>query len=194
MSDREGIRHTILHLIGAAGTGKFTIAKEIAQRAPFRVIDNHLVSNPVFSVLDLDGRSPIPHTVRTYTDRIWRVVLDAMLHLSRPEKNFIFTNVLLQGHDDDRQRLSAIRDLARARGSRYIPVRLYITDIAEHKKRITCPARLAHMKTTDPVMAETAAREAVIAVDDPLLLDLDVTHLSAGDAAEKILQHVVLKH
>jgi adenylate kinase family enzyme len=186
----EKLANTVVHLIGAAGTGKFTIAKELARQANFRVIDNHLVSNPVFSVMDLDGKAPIPQQAREYTDKIWQVVFDSLLHLAPEDFNFIFTNVLLEGEANDRKRFEDIRGCARERGSRYFPVRLVISDVEEHKKRITGDDRAERMKTTDPVMAEKAATKTVLTVDDPLLLNLDVTSLSPEEATQRILQHI----
>ena len=49
----------ILYLIGKAGTGKYTIAKEI-EKSGFSLCDNHLINNPIFSLLNLDGQSPVP--------------------------------------------------------------------------------------------------------------------------------------
>ena len=47
----------IVHLIGFPGVGKLTIAKEIVrQRSDFVLVDNHLINNPVFSVVNA-GRS-----------------------------------------------------------------------------------------------------------------------------------------
>lgn len=43
-------RPVTLYLIGFAGTGEYTIAKEIANHG-YKVVDNHLINNPIFSLL-----------------------------------------------------------------------------------------------------------------------------------------------
>lgn len=44
------MKHPItLYLIGFAGTGKYTIAKELVKFG-YKVIDNHLINNPIFSL------------------------------------------------------------------------------------------------------------------------------------------------
>ncbi len=45
------MKNTIMYLIGYGGTGKYTIAKEIAALTGAVVVDNHLINNPVFSVV-----------------------------------------------------------------------------------------------------------------------------------------------
>lgn len=190
MTNKTELTNTVVHLIGTPGSGKYTIAKEIAERAPFRIIDNHLVSNPVFSVMDLDGKSPIPHEAHENTHRIWQVVFDSIEQLSPKDFNFIFTNVLLQDDADHQRRFEEIRACAARRGSRYFPVRLLISDIEEHKKRITGDDRAERMKTVDPVMAEKTSKRGVLEIEDPNLLDLDVTDLSPAEAAERILAHI----
>ncbi|MCC8400282.1 MAG: hypothetical protein LN563_06965 [Rickettsia endosymbiont of Platyusa sonomae] len=49
----------IIYLIGKPGTGKYTIAKEIA-RAGYSICDNQHINNPIFSLLNYDGLTPIP--------------------------------------------------------------------------------------------------------------------------------------
>jgi shikimate kinase len=41
------MRNTMIYLIGFAGAGKFTIAKEICKSAEARLVDNHLINNPI---------------------------------------------------------------------------------------------------------------------------------------------------
>jgi adenylate kinase family enzyme len=49
----------IVHLIGSPGVGKLTIARKIIRQRPdFVLADNHLINNPVFSVVKADGKTP----------------------------------------------------------------------------------------------------------------------------------------
>jgi len=53
------LQNTIIVLIGFAGTGKFTIGRELCERTGAKLIDNHLINNPVFKVLNADGITPL---------------------------------------------------------------------------------------------------------------------------------------
>ena len=57
------MQNTIIYLIGFAGTGKYTIAKEICRLTNARLVDNHLINNPVFSLIRADGKTLLPESV-----------------------------------------------------------------------------------------------------------------------------------
>jgi predicted kinase len=50
------MKNTIVYLIGYAGTGKYTIAREIAGLTGAVIVDNQLINNPVFSVVGMPSR------------------------------------------------------------------------------------------------------------------------------------------
>jgi hypothetical protein len=43
--------HTIIRLIDVPAVGKYTVAKEIGRMTGAKVVDNQLISTPVFSVI-----------------------------------------------------------------------------------------------------------------------------------------------
>lgn len=190
MTGSGDIRGTFIHLIGYPGTGKYTIAQEIKARSNFRLVDNHLINNPVFAVIHTDGKTPLPPLVWENTGRIWRIVLDSIRDLSPPHFNFIFTNALFDTDPDDRAWYEEIRDFVATRGGSYVPVRLTIDDVEEHRRRITAEGRAARFKATDPAGPERFRnRGPILAIDHPHVLTLDVTHISPAAAAEAVLTH-----
>jgi hypothetical protein len=70
------MQNTIVYLLGFAGTGKYTIAQELSRRTGARLVDNHLINNPVFSLIQVDGKTPLPEAVSDKTWAIRHVVLD----------------------------------------------------------------------------------------------------------------------
>ena len=52
------LQNTIVLLIGFAGTGKYTIGRELCERTGAKLIDNHLINNPIFKVTNADGVTP----------------------------------------------------------------------------------------------------------------------------------------
>jgi len=190
MTDGGDIKGTFIHLIGYPGTGKYTIAQEIKARGDFRLVDNHLINNPVFTVARIDGKTALPPLVWENTGRIWRIVLESIRDLSPPHFNFIFTNALFETDPEDRAWFEEIRDFVAARGSIYIPVRLTIGDPEEHRRRVTADGRDARFKATDPQGPERFRdRGPILVIDDPHCLTLDVTHLPPATAAEAVLAH-----
>jgi len=95
------MNNVILYLIGFAGTGKLTIAKAILARAPFLLVDNHFINNVVFSLIDMDGNSPLPPRVWENVGKVRSIVFDTMRYLSKPARNFVLTNELVEGDEED---------------------------------------------------------------------------------------------
>src|SRR5271154_7172761 len=106
---------TIVYLIGFAGTGKHTIALEICRLTGARLVDNHLINNPVFSLIQADGKTRLPETVWKKTWAIRHIVLDVIREISPAPFSFVFTNELIDGSNDDRKLFAEVEDLAEAR-------------------------------------------------------------------------------
>jgi hypothetical protein len=187
VSKSIGMNNVILYLIGFAGTGKLTIAQAIMARAPFLLVDNHSINNVVFRLIDTDGISPLPPSVWEHVRKIRAVVFDTMRSLSKPEHNFVLTNELVEGKEDDERVFHEVRDLATARGAHFLPVRLLITP-EELARRAVSPQRQVLLKSRDPDAAWRIAREhQVYRPKDVEHLTLEVTTLAPAEAAERIL-------
>lgn len=185
------MKNTFIYLIGFPGTGKYTIAREICRQAEdFRLVDNHLINNPVFSLIAADGITPLPQQVWDNTEKIWNVVLDTIVNISPADYSFVFTNALLQSNPADRGWLLQLQDMAEnKRNGIFVPVRLACA-VEELKKRIVNNDRKIRMKTIDPLAPQRYAQhEEVLRVEHKNLLNLDVTHLNPETAATAILNH-----
>ena len=176
-------RPITLYLIGFAGTGKYTIAKEIA-KSGYKVVDNHLINNPIFSLLDLNDETQIAENAWISVRKIRHIILDFIVQDQK--SNFIFTNVLLE-EEDDWKIYNLIKETAEKRESLFIPLKLTLSH-DEHKKRIVNPDRKTRFKTTNP--AEVHIKKEMIKIDHPHLMEINVTDLSAGEAAKEILNLV----
>ena len=85
---------TIIQLIGAPGTGKYTIGREVARRTGARLVDNHSVANVILNLLAPDGVTPLPSAVWPYVAQVRGAVYDALANLAPAELSYVFTNVL----------------------------------------------------------------------------------------------------
>lgn len=177
------MKTTIIYLIGHPGTGKYTIAREIA-KAGYIVCDNQLINNPIFTLLNYDGLSSIPQIGWEAIDKIRKAVYEFMSEESA--NNYILTSCLYED-DGDRECFKNTKEMAAKRGSVFIPVKLLISK-EEHLRRITQASRRERWKSIDPKDAEQT--EDLIQINHPNLLELDVTTLSAHEAAKIILEFV----
>ena len=172
----------VIYLIGKPGTGKYTIAQELAKFG-FIVCDNQLINNPIFTLLNYDGFSKIPEIGWDAIGRIRTAVFDFIS--IEQNHNYVLTNCLYED-EGDRRCYSQAESMALKRGSLFIPVKLLISE-EEHLKRITEPSRRARWKSIDP--QDVYQTEPLIVIEHPHLFELDISQFSAAQVAEKILKH-----
>src|ERR1700686_4013097 len=97
----NSLENTIVALIGFAGTGKYTIGRELSERTGARLIDNHLINNPIFTVVNADGVTPLPAKVWDSVKEIRATVYRAIRQLSPAEMSFVFTMELRESNPLD---------------------------------------------------------------------------------------------
>lgn len=183
------LKNTMIYLIGFPGVGKYTTALEICAQADFKLVDNHLINNPVFGLIEMDGKTKLPDTVWSNTRRIRDAVLDTMIHISPPDYSFVLTNMLLESDPQDRRWFEDVENVARARGATFVPVVLSCA-LEEHKKRIVTADRAARFKEIDSARPQRLHEtESVLKIEHPNMLALDVTDISPVRAADIILEH-----
>jgi len=177
-----------IYLFGFAGSGKLTIAKEIAERWDCIVVDNHHVNNVIFALIDIDQhKSGLPEKVWEHVMHVRQAAMDAIRDLARPGRNFVFTNELIERVDRHAVFFHDIAELAKDRGAYLLPVRLHVHP-EELARRITSPEREEKLKLTNPEVAlEKSENEEVFRPDGYDYMDLDVTSLEPAESAEQIL-------
>ncbi len=181
---------TLIYLIGFPGTGKYTVACELSRLTGAKVVDNHYVNNPIFGLIQTDGKTPLPAEVWTQVERVRGAVFDTIRTLSPRPHSFVLTNNLKERDAVDRRGYEAVKQLSEDRGSLFVPVRL-LCSADELSRRIVSQGRAERLKETDPEAARKRfARETVLKPDAPTALMLDVTALSAEEAAQAILRHI----
>ncbi|WP_010302525.1 hypothetical protein [Candidatus Odyssella thessalonicensis] len=178
-----------IYLIGRPGCGKYTCAKELA-KYDFKVVDNHLINNPIFSLMNLDGKTPIPKDVWQLIDAIRAAVL-TFISQDR-QSNYVLTNVLYET-EEDHELYEQVRSAAETRGSLFVPIILHI-GLEEHYKRISTPERRLRFKHTE--ISEECLNSSLIKFSHPNLKQIDVTSLASGEVAKQLYalaQHLVTR-
>jgi predicted kinase len=182
--DEQPALSRLFFLVGPPAVGKLSIAREIARRSDAIVVDNHLVNNAVFVPMGLDrgGRDLAD------TDALRARVLDVVLEATRAapsELSHVFTNWLPED-PDNAAHVQRLRDLAAARGARFVPV--WLTASADELAgRVAAPERAERAKLTDPgVLHELLAIPSLPAPSDAI--ELDTSRMSIEEAAAHILE------
>ena len=184
------LENTIVALIGFAGTGKYTIGRELCERTGARLIHNHLINNPIFAVVNADGVTSLPPGIWDRVREIRATVYQAIRELSPPEMSFVITTELRESNPLDHLAFQNLAELAAARQSRFVPIRL-ICGVDELCRRVADPGRVAMLKEISPELARKKSLEdEVLKVQHPNLRTLDVTKRTASGSVDAILDEI----
>ena len=186
----DALNNTIIVLIGFAGTGKYTIGRELCERTGARLIDNHLIANPIFSVVNGDGVTPLPAGVWDKVKQVRRTVYQAVRELSPPGMSFVFTVEWRTNNPADLRAFTDLAELAVERQSRFVPIRL-ICGVEELCRRVVDPSRIPMLKGISAELARKKSLEdEVLQVPHPNLRTLDVTKRTVQGSVDAILDEV----
>lgn len=171
----------IIHINGWPGTGKLTIARHLAQKLAARLLDNHTLMNPAAALFSRSDAlyASLRREIRKLTFE----------HIGRAEPGgtFIFTDALAD-EDPEREIFDDYRKLAKVRDAELVAI---VLDCAreENLKRLTAQGRAeAHKLTDQAILTDLRSRYSLLRSTADRLIELDVTTISATDAAEAILQ------
>jgi len=186
----DALDNTIVLLIGFAGTGKYTIGRELCRRTGAKLIDNHLINNPIFKVVDADGVTPLPKGVWDKVAVIRKVVYECIRELSPPRLSFVFTMELRESNPLDHVAFVDLEQLAAARQGLFVPIRL-VCDVDELCRRVADPSRIEMLKEISPELArKKSMEESVLNPQHPNLRTLDVTRMSPEESVAAILNSI----
>jgi deoxyadenosine/deoxycytidine kinase len=180
----------IVLIMGFAGSGKFTTAKELAKHPNFRLVDNHTWNNPIFNLIKQDGITPLPEAVWQKAGKICDTVFETMKELSPPDFSFVITQEMIEGDEYPTQFYKRVGKLANDRNAVFVPVRLEC-DESELTKRVGQAERRELFKTIDTNRASHLARHcSVFHSNHPNELTINNTHKTAVEVASMITYHI----
>ena len=184
--------NTIILLMGFAGCGKYTIGQGLSKLTGAKLVDNHLINNPIFTVVHQDGVTPLPPPVWDKVKEIRRIVYNAIRELSPPNLSFIFTAELRESNTADHVAFVELKKLADARGSLFVPFRL-VCDVDELCRRVVSPERAERLKMISPELARKRCEEdKVLTPRHSNLRTIDVTAKSPNGGVATIVKEVSL--
>ena len=169
---------------GYPGVGKLTIGEELIARISGRLLDIHSVYNVAFALTEFRS----PEFIET-VEQI-EAIAHGLIRKLPPETPVVLTTVLAGGGNWGDTEWDRIVRLGYERPPLCV-VHLHC-DLEENIRRIESVERSAKRKPRDPEMARRnhAQGKPLAGMDAANLLKLDVTALSAADAAAKIAEWV----
>lgn len=170
----------IIVLNGYPGVGKLTIGQELVSQISGRLLDIHSVYNIAFALTEFKS----PEFIET-VEKIETIAHDLIRKLLA-EVTVVLTTVLTGGSEWGNAEWSRIVRLGLERPPLAV-VHLHC-DLDENIRRIEAGGRAAKRKPRDTEMARRnhAQRKVLAGIEEPNLLQLDVTQLSSRDAATTI--------
>lgn len=180
-------KNPLIYLIGFPGVGKNTIARAIENHTEFLAIQNHMLSNALRRVISLqpaEKYGDFEKLLKHHTMKSWVNFLE-FVTAAVPDQGLIVTSVLYENDPDKVEFYELVRDWAKAQGRAFLPVRL-VCSPEEMMRRIESPSRDGQFKLTDRQILKKLTEENVL-LNPEGAFELDVTALTANEAAEKIL-------
>jgi len=180
------MKNAFFYLIGPPGVGKYTVGKIVAERVSAKLIDNHYSINPIFALIEQDGRTPLPPQVWEQVERVRAAVFETIATLSPRDWSFVFTHA---ASDDPSDAVTCrqILSMAERRGARVIVARL-ICQAEELARRVLSPERRPRMKEMDPEAARVNAAAPLFDPRHADMVDIDTTAKTPEEVADFVLQ------
>lgn len=178
----------IILLMGFAGVGKLTTAKELVKYPNFKLVDNHLWNNVIFRLIEQDGITPLPEKVWEKSGQVCDIVFETIRELSPEHFSFVFTQEMIEGDEYSKRFYEKILNLVKDKKSKFLPVRLECNE-AELVRRVQIPARRDAYKTIDFNRAAKLVHEhQVFHTEHSNEITIDTTTVMPSNVVDIILR------
>jgi hypothetical protein len=184
---RPPVTNTIFYLIGPPGVGKLSVGRRLVTMIGGRLVDNHLWLNPVLSLIDQDGVTPLPAEVWPLVARVRHAVFEAANKLTPASSNLVFTHAAVGDNEADREIAAEVIGVAENRQARLIAVLLNCSADAL-AARVASAERQLLFKETDAAAARKNATRKPFDPGCSTTIVLDTTDLDADSAAREIVR------
>lgn len=186
VTEGNALQNVIVYLVGPPGVGKYTVGKLLADRLAAKLLDNHFWVNPIFEVVEPDGRS-LPAGVWDRANDVMSAVLETVARFGPAGRNYVFTHAVWDegGHPLDWIIAGQILWVAERRQASLLVVRLTCGE-EQLRERISREERRHRFKTTDAEKARSLASLAPFPINHDWILDVDTSDLGPADTADRI--------
>lgn len=173
----------IVHLNGWPGAGKMTIGALLAERLGARFIHNHLLHDVAIACTGLE----VPDRWQVYESV--RSAAYAALERRPASETFVMTNALCKDNAREEDAWRHVVELAIARQAALVPIVLDLS-LEENCRRLQSAERVGKKMTDPDLLRAFVETDEIQKPDVSELLVLDVSALSAEQAADKIHAHI----
>lgn len=150
--------NTIFYLLGNTAAARLAVAQEVAALTGAKVVDSQDIYAPIFGLLESPKPADVPDAAWAQVDAVRAAILKTIETLSPKTWSFVFTHAGIDIPADVGVYRS-VRDMAKRRGSQFLPVTL-----------------------TGP------KAQRLLRFDEPDALTLDMTALTPADVAKVIFE------
>lgn len=174
----------LVFIYGSPAVGKLTVANEIARKTDFKVFHNHLSIDAIKPIFEFGSPS--------FGKLIDLIRVETVKEAARVGLNLIYTFCYAKGSDD--VHVEKITRAVEEHGGEVCFV-LLKADRAELNKRVVEESRrtMGKAKTVEMMDFFHETYDLLSPVPDRESLIIDNTHLSAENAAERIIEHFNLQ-
>ncbi|HMS39005.1 MAG TPA: AAA family ATPase [Pyrinomonadaceae bacterium] len=173
----------IVHINGMPGVGKLTVAKTLATKLNFRLIDNHLLIDLVTTVWKHGSAEYL-----SMLKKITGVVLEEIA--KKPNEIFIFTNALSAELEEDRERFDRLSGFAKDKNIPFVQIFLDC-DLEENQRRIVSEERKTKGKLMNAdELEEIHKNYTIYHPPTKFALIINITNLSAEEVSGQIESYV----
>ncbi|MDF1678051.1 MAG: hypothetical protein P1U32_05085 [Legionellaceae bacterium] len=188
------MKNHIILLVGIAGTGKRTVGLELTALAgdDTRFVHHHAWTDPI---VRLFGHTPdafwhVTESAWSKINLIRDTIFSCIAEDCPEDDNFVITFEMLANNPYHESFYNEVLKLVQARNAVFYPIRL-VCSPEEIAKRVISPDRTDYLKTQDAEMVQKRATEhEVFYTHHDNEISLDITELSAADAAKTILSQI----
>ncbi|RDJ27334.1 nucleoside kinase [Bosea caraganae] len=174
------VADAIIHINGWPGSGKLTIARELASLLGARLLDNHTIINPAEALFD--RRDPLYRPLRK---GLRAVIFD---HVAQMKPGVLILTDAISDDAFDSALFEEYRALAAQRGALLVSVVLNCSP-EKNAERLVAAGRAERHKLTDPaVLASLRAAHHLLRPAGVPLIELDVSELEPADAAAILME------
>jgi broad-specificity NMP kinase len=170
----------IIHINGWPGVGKKTTGEALSRLLDARFIHNHLLHDVAFVCAGVEGelRWDLYETVRSAAYKA--------LERHPASETFVMTNALCNDNSREELAWTHVVELAIKRRVPLVPVVLE-ANAEENVRRLQSPERIGKKMTDAAELREWLQRHSIQRPDVPELIAIDVSNLSAEQAARTIV-------
>lgn len=177
---------SIIYIVGPPGVGKYSLGRFLERRANYELVDNHRWLNPILSLVEEDGVSPLPPEVFILAEVVRNAIFSGIKNLSPEDRSYVVTNSTVNEAYAAKV-FNDTREVATHLGALLLVVRLACQDPDELARRVSAPERRALLKSANVLEARKNALLPLPDLGHPYTITIETSKLSTLEVAQRLV-------